>query len=107
MVIILTIKSPEVDPEVCLKTDHLMDLVVSLLQVTEPMDEIGVEIGIIGLIVAHIIMMVMTDTISVMIGFMTTGFMTLTVDFMAEVYGGRYDNRNRFWPPPKGPMTTA
>ena len=95
VMIILTAKSPEVDPEVNLEANHHMDLAVLLPEVTEfilvtgPMSMTGVETRTIGQIVAHIIAMIMIGTLPVMTDIMMIDIMTSTMaDIMTGVTTG-------------------
>ena len=90
VIIILTIRSPEVDPEVNLEADHLMDLIVLLPEVTElilatgPMT--GAKIETTDQIMAHTTVMTTTDTTPVMTGIVMTDTMTSTeADIMTGV----------------------
>ena len=95
VIIILTIRSPEVDPEVNLEADHLMDLAVLLPKVTEfilvtglvPMT--GAKIETTDQIVAHTTVMTKTDITPVMTGIVMTDTMTSTeADIMTGVMTG-------------------
>ena len=89
VMVILTIRNPEVDPEVNLEADHLMGLAVLLPKVTESILVTRVEIKTIGHIMAHIIVMIMTGTIPAMTGTMMTDIITsTTADIMTGVTPG-------------------
>ena len=95
VIIILTMRSPEVDPEVNPEADHLMDLAVLLPKVTEfilvtglvPMT--GAKIETTDQIVAHTTVMTKTDIAPVMTGIVMTDTMTSTeADIMTGVMTG-------------------
>ena len=95
VIIIPTTRSPEVDPEVNLEADHLVDLAVLLPDVTEfilvtgLMSMTGVETRTIGWIVAHTIVMIVTDAVPVTTDIIMTDIMTSTVaDIMTGVMTG-------------------
>ena len=92
VIIIPTIRSPGVDPEVNLEADHLVDLAVLLPEVTEfilvtglvPMT--GAKMGTADQIMVHTTVMTMTDTTLVMTGIVMTDTMTSTeADIMTGV----------------------
>ena len=93
--IILTTRSPEVDPEVILEADHLMGLAVLLPKVTEfilvieliSMTEARIETT--DQIMVHATVITATGTIPIMTDTVMTGIMTSTVaDIMTGVMTG-------------------
>ena len=89
MIIILTIRSPEVDPEVNLEADHLVDLAVLLPKVTEfilatgLMLMTGAKIETTDQIMANTTVMTMTDTAPVTTGIVMTDTMTSTKQILS------------------------
>ena len=88
----LTIRSPEVDPEVNLEADYLMDFAVLLPKVTEFILVTGLvlmtgaKIETMDQIMAHTTVMTTTDTAPVTTGIMMTDTMTSTeADIMTGV----------------------
>ena len=83
-VIILTIRNPEVDPEVNLGADHLVDPAVLLPEGTESILVMGlalmtrVKIEATEQIVAHTTVMITTGTIPVMADIMMIDILTST-----------------------------
>ena len=95
VIIIPTIRSPKVDPEVNLEADHLVDLAVLLPEVTEFILVMGLilmtgaKIETADQIMAHTTVMTTTDTTPVTTGIMMTDTMTSTkVDIMTGVMTG-------------------
>ena len=95
VVITLTTRSPEADPEVNLEANHLVGLAVLLPRVTgftlvtRLVPIIGVRIETTDQIVPHTIVMIVTGTITVMTGIVMTDIMTSTAaDIMTGVMTG-------------------
>ena len=78
VVIILTTRSPEVDPEVNLEADHLIHQVTGFTLATGLVPMTGVKIETTDQIMAHTIVMIATGTITVMTDIMMTDIMTST-----------------------------